>query len=138
MATIIKNGKTYDSGDAKITINGVLFDLAEIVYGNEQEHQLGYSLGSNDPTHWSIGKKTPNASMSVAMHNITPLEKTANGSLLSLRPFEINVTFVNDYNAIVNDTITAKFMTEGREVTGDMGLQMQYPLFALNVGLNNV
>ena len=75
--------------------------------------------------------------MTVAMHNITPLERVS-GGLLKIKPFTITVEFVNEYNEIIVDKIIAKFKNEGREVTGDMGLEKQYDLFALSVELGIV
>lgn len=137
MATVIKNKKAYDSGDVDVTINGVPLNVVEISYDVEQEHQLNYTLKDN-ASSWSKGRKTPTASISLMMEDAVILEDSANGDLLNIKPFEINVTYTNEYNKIVNDTITAKFQKQGREVTGDMGLQMQYPLFALGIDFNNV
>lgn len=133
MSTINRGGKAYDSADVRVQINGIPLEVKAISYGNEQEHQLNYAL-SPHPTSWSMGKITPSASMTVAMHNITPLERVS-GGLLKIKPFTITVEFVNEYNEIIVDKIIAKFKNEGREVTGDMGLEKQYELFALSVEL---
>jgi hypothetical protein len=135
MSRINRNGKAYDSGEVKVQINGVPIEVTKISYANEQEHQLNYSLG-NTPTSWSMGKVTPSASIGIAMHHITPLEVASGGSILNLKPFVITVEFVNDFNLIIVDRIVAKFKNEGREVTGDMGLEKEYELFALEVNLN--
>lgn len=135
MARITRNGKAYDSADVKVQINGLPVEVSKLEYGNEQEHQLNYSLGAN-PTSWSMGKIKPNASMGLAMHDTVPMEIAAGGSLLNIKPFVITVEFVNEYNIIVVDKIIAKFQSEGRSVTGDMGLEKDYDLFALKVDLN--
>lgn len=134
MAKIIRNKKAYDSGDAETYINGVPYEVNEIEYSREQEHQLNYGL-KNEATSWSQGKITPTATMTLMMADAVVLEASAPDGLLSLKPFDINITFVNEYNVIVNDKITVKFAKEGRSVTGDMGLNMQYDLFALDVQL---
>nr|BFF39070.1 hypothetical protein BACY1_08750 [Tenacibaculum mesophilum] len=135
MAEITRNGKAYDSGDVKAYINGAPIEISKITYGNEQDHQLNYSLG-NKPTSWSMGKITPSASIGIAMHDIIPFERAANGSIMKIKPFTITVEFVNDFNVIVVDKIVAKFKNEGRDVTGDMGLEREYELFALDVQLD--
>jgi len=135
MSEIIRNGKAYDSVDVKVQINGVPINVKSLSYGNEQEHQLNHTLGA-DATSWSMGKKTPSASVTLMMADSVPLEVAAGGSLLKVKPFTMTVEFVNEYNIIVVDKIIAKFQSEGREVTGDMGLEKQYDLFALNVALN--
>lgn len=135
MSEIIRNGKAYDSVDVKTQINGVPINVKSLSYGTEQEHQLNHTLGA-DATSWSMGKKTPSASVTLMMADSVPLEVAAGGSLLKLKPFTMTVEFVNEYNIIVVDKIIAKFQSEGREVTGDMGLEKQFDLFALNVALN--
>ncbi len=136
MSDIIRNGKAYDSADVTVQVNGVPIDVKSISYGNEQEHQLNHTLFP-DATSWSIGKKTPHASWTLMMHDVLPLELAAeNGSLLKIKPFLITVQFVNEYNMVVVDKIIAKFKDEGRDVTGDMGIEKQYDLFALSVKLN--
>ena len=137
MAKITRNGKSYDSVDVKCNINGVDIEVTSLTYVNEQEHQLNWTLGSSEATSWSTGKRTPNASMGVMMHDITPLETAMIGrSILDIKPFYLIVSFTNEYNLLVVDRLLVKFTKEGREVTGEMGLKMDYPLFALKVDLN--
>lgn len=137
MAKITRNGKSYDSVDVKCNINTVDIEVTSLTYGNEQEHQLNWTLGSSEATSWSTGKRTPNASMGVMMHDITPLETAMIGrSILDIKPFYLIVSFTNEYNLLVVDRLLVKFTKEGREVTGEMGLKMDYPLFALKVDLN--
>jgi len=138
MARAVINGKAYDSVDVQVTIAGVPIDVEEITYEKKQEHQNNYSLGSKKPTSWSMGKEEYSCTITIPMHAISPIEKAAGGDLTKIKPFAINVTFVNDYNDIVNDTIIAKFQNQGREVTGDMGLKKQYELFVLDMDLNNL
>lgn len=135
MSTVIRNSKAYDSADVSVQINGVPIEVKSISYGNEQEHQLNHTLGA-DATSWSRGKKTPSASMTLMMTDIVPLEMVAKGDILSIKPFVITVEFVNEFNIVVVDKIIAKFKNDGREVTGDMGLEKQYELFAMSVKLN--
>jgi len=132
---ITRNSKSYDSADVKVLINGVEIEVSSISYGNEQEHQLNYSLSSN-PTSWSRGKITPHCTMGIYMHDIAPLEQLAKGGLLNIPPFDVIVTYTNEYNIIIMDHLVVKFQKEGREVTGEMGLKMEYEMFALQVNLN--
>ncbi len=136
MSRIIRNNKAYDSGDAVVTIGSIVTDLVEITYGTEQEHQVNHALG-NDAKSWSKGKITHTATATFMVQDISPLEKAAGGSLLNIQPFFINVSLVNEYNEIVNDTLLVKFKNQGREVTGDMGLNKQYELFAMDIEYNN-
>lgn len=136
MANVIKNKKAYDSGDVDVFINGIPVNVTEISYETEQEHQLNYTL-KNKATSWSQGQISNTGTVTLMMEDAVQLEDAANGDLLSVKPFDINVTYVNEFNKIVNDTITAKFMKQGREVTGDMGLSKQYDLFILDIQYNN-
>jgi len=135
MSEIIRNGKAYDSADVKVKINGVPIEVKSLTYGNEQDHQLNHTMGI-DATSWSWGKKTPSCSWTLMMGDATPLETASGGDILKIKPFTITVEFVNEYNLIVVDKIVSKFKSDGREVTGDMGLEKQYELFALSVKLN--
>ncbi|MDC9722368.1 MAG: hypothetical protein PSN34_06295 [Urechidicola sp.] len=132
----IKNNKAYDSADVEAVIAGIPTDIVEISYNTEQEHQLNHTLKSK-ANSWSKGKITDTASVTLMVHDIAPIEKAAGGNLLNVKPFYINVSLVNEFNDIVNDTILAKFQDQGRDVTGDMGLQKQYALFVLDIKYNN-
>ena len=132
MTKVIKNNKGYDSGDVEVFINGQLTSVSQIEYATEQEHQLNYSLG-NEPTSWSRGKKSYSATITMLMEDVVVLEQAAKGDLMAVKPFDINISYVNEFNDLVNDTITAKFKNQGREVTGDMGLNKQYELFVLDI-----
>lgn len=136
MSTAIKNNKAYDSADVEATIAGIPTDIVEISYATEQEHQLNHTL-KEKATSWSKGKITDSCTVTLMVQDVAPIEKAANGNLLSVKPFFINVSLVNEYNDIINDTILAKFQDQGREVTGDMGLQKQYTLFVLDIEYNN-
>lgn len=136
--TVRKNGKAYDSGDAVVTLLGsVESEVSEIEYSTEQEHQVNHSL-NNDATSWSAGKTTHNCTLGLYMNAARKLEKLApDGDLLKLAPFDINVTYVNEFNEIVNDTITVKFKSQGRQLNGDMGLKYVYQMLCLGVQYNN-
>lgn len=133
MADIRANGKAYDSGDVHVNFDGVMVDeVKEITYKTEGEHQLNHSLGRN-ATSWSRGKTTHSASITLYMGAVVAIEAASGGDLISRPPFFINVTYVNEIGEIVNDTILAKFQSQGREVTGDMGLAQQFDLFVLDI-----
>ncbi|MBN2669983.1 MAG: hypothetical protein JXR60_12250 [Bacteroidales bacterium] len=133
--SIIRNKKAYDSGDVTAFINGIPVDIVDINYSKEKENQLNYKL-NNKPNSWSEGKESFSASVTIMMDDIVPIEDAAGGDLTALQPFEINVAFTNKYNKVVVDRIIARFSKQGREVTGDMGLQMQYDLFAMDIEFN--
>lgn len=136
MAQITRNGKAYDSADVELFIEGVVTEVTSVSYGNEEENQLNYTLGKK-ATSWSSGKITPNCTIGFMMHDIVPIEAAApGGSILNIKPFNVVVTFTNEFNVIVTDKLLVKFQNEGREVTGEMGLKKEYTMFALEVNLN--
>jgi predicted heme/steroid binding protein len=133
MSTIRKNGKSYDSGDVVVTIDGTVYDeVKEITYNTDQEHQVNHSL-ANDATSWGMGKITHKASITLYMAAWVAIESKLGSNILKARPFDIQVTYVDSYNTIINDTITAKFQSQGRDVTGDIGLSKQVDLFVLGI-----
>lgn len=139
MSIINRNGKAYDSGDVQIAMFGsISYEVTEITYNTEQEHQMNHALGSNKGSSWSAGKITNAGTITMRLGSASAIEKAAGGNLLAVKPFQINVTFVNEYNDIVNDTITCKFQNQGREVGGDMDLKKQFTLFVLDIDFNNV
>lgn len=136
---IINNGKAYDSGDVQVCLFGRLdWEVTNLNYDTEQEHQPNHSLGSNKQTSFSMGKVSHKGDITLRLASASAIEKAAGGSILNIKPFHINVTYVNDDNDIVNDTITAKFQSQGREVGGDMDLKKQFTLFILDIDYNNI
>ncbi|MBS2100708.1 hypothetical protein [Carboxylicivirga linearis] len=139
MTTVRKNGKAYDGGDVQIAMFGSLsYEVTELTYNTEQEHQLNHSLGSNRGTSYSMGMITNTATMTMRLASVSVIEKAAGSDLLKIKPFEINVTFVNEDNDIINDTLLVKFQNQGRDVPNEMDLKKQFTLFVLDVKYNNV
>ena len=136
---IRRDGKAYDGGDATVFALGQMWEeVVEIDYNTTQEHQKNFTLGSRRATSWSQGKIEDTGSITMMMNQAGSLENACNGDLLNIKPFPINVTFVDGYNQIVNDTILAKFQSQGRTVNTEMGLSKQYELFVLEVTYNRV
>lgn len=139
MSLIKKNGKAFDAGDVDVTLFGRNnYEVTEITYNTEQEHQPNHSLGSNKQTSFSMGKISNTGSITLRLASASAIEKAAGGDLLRVKPFHVNVSFVNDSNDIVNDTLLVKFQSQGRDVGGDMDLKKQYTLFVIDVDYNNV
>jgi hypothetical protein len=135
---ITRDGKAYDSGDAIVTGLGQIWDeVVELTYSTGQEHQVNHTIGSNVASSWSRGKITHDGTITLMMNQISAIEKAAGGSLLSIKPFDLNVSFFDEFNALINDTITCKFMSQGRTINTEMGLSQQYTLFVLSIDYNN-
>lgn len=139
MALILRNGKSYSSGDVKIALFGSLdYEVTAISYSTSQTHTPNYSLGSDDPTSYSMGKKERKGSITMRLPSVSAIEKAVRGDLLKIKPFPINVTYLSDENLLINDTIIAKFMDQGRDVGGDDDLKQTFELFVLDIKFNNV
>lgn len=139
MSTVRKNGKSYDGGDVQVAMFGSLsYEVTEITYNTEQEHQVNHSLGSNKASSYAMGKITNTASITMRLASVSAIEKAAGNDLLKIKPFEINVTFVNEDNDIINDTLLVKFQNQGRDVPDEMDLKKQFTLLALDIKYNNV
>lgn len=137
MATIRKNGKAYDSGDVVISILGAIeSEVYDISYNTTQVHQRNRGL-ANDAHSWSMGDIDHTASITLSLAAVSKLEKLANGNLLALAPFDINVSFINEFNDLINDTLVVKFQSQGRTVDGGMDIKQQFELFSLGNEYNN-
>jgi hypothetical protein len=138
-----KNGKAYDSADVVVQLLGSMeSEVSEITYYTDREHQLNHSLG-RFATSWSMGKEMPQeANITLSMNATAKLEKMAKASggrtILDLAPFDINVSFINEFNEPVNDTISCKFQSTGRQIDGGMNLKYQHKLFVLDIDYNNL
>ena len=134
--TLNRNGKAYDSGDVDIVIDGDLYpEVAAISYSVKQEHQKNKTL-KNKSTSWSKGAITEEGSLTLMMDDATKLQKKGGGSVLGLKPFITTVSFANEDQEIVVDRITWKFASDGRDISGDMGLKMQYDMFVIDIEFN--
>jgi hypothetical protein len=139
MSIIRKNGKAYSAGDVHVSIFGSIdYEITEISYSKKQAHTANYSLGSKDPTSYSAGNNTYEASMTMRLKSIAMLEKAAGGDLLRIKPFDINVTFTDDENQMINDTLTVKFADTGRNIGSDDDMKQQFTLFCLDIKYNNM
>ncbi len=141
MATLKKNGKAYDGADVVITLLGNSpNEVSEISYDEDTDHQNNYSLGSRDPSSWSMGNHNPVGSITMSMREIVSIENGIPGNnkrLPYVRPFDIIVQYRNDYNQLVTDIVTCKFKNQGREAkAGDMGLGKQLDLHVLGIQFN--
>ena len=139
MAGVRRNGKAYDSADVEIAMLGSIeSEVMSCAYSVAREHQVNHSLGA-EGTSWSMGKVSREGKLSLYMNSARKLEKLApNGDITLLAPFTTNVTFTNEFNEIVNDTIVWKFQNMGRDITGEMGLGFEYEMFVLSTSFNNL
>jgi hypothetical protein len=138
MSIIIKQGQSYNAGDVQVNIMGDLnLEVTKVVYDVKQSHKANYSVGCQDPTSYSVGKKEYTCTLGMRLASIAQLEKAAGGSLLDIKPFNIIVTYVNDENEIITDRLLVKFKEQGRSVSSDDedGVK-EFEMFCLGIEFN--
>jgi hypothetical protein len=138
MSIIIKQGQSYNAGDVQVNIMGDLnLEVTKVVYDVKQSHKANYSVGCQDPTSYSVGKKEYTCTLGLRLASIAQLEKAAGGSLLDIKPFNIIVTYVNDENEIITDRLLVKFKEQGRSVSSDDedGVK-EFEMFCLGIDFN--
>jgi len=134
---ISRNGKTFSAGDVTVAMLGSIdYEVTKIEYSAEQAHKLNWSLGSNKPSSYSKGKIEPKCSLGLRLKSISVLEKAAGGSLLSIKPFDIVVAFVDDENEMITDIVKVKFKEQKREVADDDDIKADFDMFCLDVEFN--
>jgi hypothetical protein len=138
MATIIKNGKAYDSADVSIELLGNSpNEVYDISYSTEQQHQKNFVLGSHKAKTWSQGNIDHNGSITLSLDDGARIEQAARKLGLDLitkiPPFSIVVQYFNEFNQLIQDVLMVKFQTQGRQVGGDMALRYQYTLFVMDI-----
>lgn len=137
MAVISRNGKSYGGADVTIAILGSIdYEVTKLEYEVKQSYTANYSIGSDMPTSYSQGKREFSCSLGLRMKSISAIEKAAGGDLLSIKPFPITVTYVNEENEIITDVITAKFASQGRSVGDDDDLKRDFEMFCTNIEFN--
>lgn len=135
-AEISRNGKSYDSGDVDINIDGQMYPgVAKISYELVEESTLNKSL-KRKPTSYGIGAESYTGSMELYMEDVVSLQKKAGGSLTKLKPFWTTVTFTNEDQEVITDTIFWKFKKDGRSADGGTGLKTEYEMLVLELNLN--
>jgi hypothetical protein len=137
MSIISRNGKSYGNADVQIAMFGSIdYEVTKITYGVKQAHTANYSLGSNDPSSYSMGKKEYSCTLGLRLKSFSELEKAAGGDLMKIKPFNIAVTFVDDENEIIVDVIKAKFTSQGRDVGDSDDITRDFEMFCLGIDFN--
>ncbi len=138
--TVVVVNRQYHPGDTVLTLLGIQEDeVMEINYNYKRAHTHNKSL--KGLSSWSMGgisEMTCSLKLYMtAVQRIKAIAK-ANGvsDLTLLQPFNAAVTYANDELAEVNDIITMKFQSDGREVTGEEGLAMSYEMFVTGMQLD--
>lgn len=138
METIIsRKGKAYADGDVHIAMLGTIdHEVTKIEYDMKQAHTPHYSLGSNDPTSYSQGRKEYKCTLGLRLKSASAIEKAAKVPLTEIKPFPIVVVVVNEENEIIKDVITAKFTDQKRSYGDKDDVVCEYEMFCLGIGFN--
>ena len=134
MAIVRRMGEVYSAGDVTVTVAG-LFDVnpSAIEYNAKYAHEYQRGI-RRDPRGWRMGQKEMDGKLTLPLDIIAAIELAApGGDIAMIRPFPINVTFVNAENGMISDVIMAKFTGNGRSVTADGALEKELELFVLDV-----
>jgi hypothetical protein len=130
-------GEVYSSGDVIVTVAGMRdVNPSAIEYGYSYAHEYQRGL-RRDPRGWRMGAKEFEGNVTLPIDIAAEFEKIAPaGDIALIRPFPINIVYVNAENDMIRDLVIAKFQGNKRSVSNDGELENQYDLFVLDVQLN--
>ena len=137
MGRIRRMGEAYSAGDVTVTVAGMRdVDPNAISYGYSYAHAKQQGL-RRKARAWRMGTQTMEGSITLPIDVAAEFEKIApRGDIARIRPFPINVVFLNAENEMIRDVIIAKFTGNARSVTGDEDIANEYELFVLDIQLN--
>jgi hypothetical protein len=130
-------GEAYSSGDVIVTVAGMRDVNPDAVsYGYSYAHATQQGIRRN-PRAWRMGPKTNEGSITLPIDVAAEFEKIApNHDLALIRPFPVNVVFLNAENEMIRDLVIAKFTGNKRNVGADEDITNEYELFVLDIQLN--
>jgi len=134
------NGKSYDYSQIVVNIGGVpLTGVTEINYEEEQEKVNNKGLGKRGHSR-GRGSIESSASIGLSMNETEKLRDAAvaagdaAGSLLSLEPFTIIVTYGNSQRVVTHKLLNAEFTKDGGGGSeGDTEIAMVHDLIISEV-----
>lgn len=134
---ISRKGKAYADGDVHIAMLGTIdYEVTKIDYDMKQEHTEHYSLGSDEPTSYSTGKKKYSCNLGLRLKSASAIEKAAKVPLTEIKPFPIVVVVVNEENEIIKDVLTVKFKEQKRNFGSGDDVICEYEMFCLGIDFN--
>jgi hypothetical protein len=130
-------GEVYSSGDVIVTVAGMRdVNPSAIEYGYSYAHEYQRGI-RRAPRGWRMGAKEFEGSITLPLDVVAEFEKIAPaGDIARIRPFPVNVVYLNAENEMIRDLVVAKFQGNKRSVSNDGELENQYDLFILDVQLN--
>ena len=137
MSRIRRMGEAYSSGDVIVTVAGMRdVNPNAISYGYSYAHATQQGI-RREPRAWRMGPRTNEGSITLPIDVSAEFEKIApDGDIARIRPFPINVVFLNTENEMIRDLVIAKFTGNKRNVGTDEDITNEYELFVLDIQLN--
>ena len=134
---ISRKGKAYADGDVHIAMLGTIdYEVTKIDYDMKQAHTAHYSLGTDEPTSYSTGKKEYSCNLGLRLKSASAIEKAAGVPLTEIKPFPIVVVLVNEENEIIKDVLTVKFKEQKRSFGDSDDVVVEYEMFCLGINFN--
>lgn len=117
------NGEEYSWEDITITLpHGVLIGVQDIEYSDKKETNAEYGKGSN-PVGYSVGNYEADCKMTLLRTEYEKLQdafKNEYSSFYRHKPFPITVSYANDDQPTVTDTLRSVRINE-RKYSGKQG-----------------
>jgi hypothetical protein len=138
MADLKINGKSFDVGDVVVNIDGVIYyGVQSLEYSTKQEKTKNRSIGRHAHSV-SRGSIDHEGKITMLMDDVAAIESKHGKDFLSIKPFTINVSYYDEDERMINDTLVAEFTNQGRKVgEGEGGLSYEYELLVHGIAYNN-
>lgn len=132
--------KAFSSKDAELRMFGNVVEEWTMSYGSTQDNKLNYSAGSKDATSFSEGQRSHECTLMLGMADQVAMEAAAKKagykSLLDVPPDAAVVTYSNSDNVLVQDVVTMKFQSTGRQVPENDTLRYEHQMFVTAIEYN--
>lgn len=120
--TPLINGRSYDFAQIRAAILGVVVpSISSIEYSEEQKKENNFGAGDR-PVSRGAGAIEAKGKLTMSMNDVEAIRKTVpNGSLLSVPPFDVVVTYLHPTaaNVVTHVLKNCEFTTDG--VSGSQG-----------------
>ena len=133
--TSLINGRAYDFTQIVVKILGAsISSVSAINYTEEQEKVNNYGAGSR-PVSRGKGAITASASITMSMNDVEAIRDViSDGSLLSLEPFDIQVSYLNAQKVVTHVLKNCEFTADGVEASqGDTDISRSFDLVVSHI-----
>lgn len=114
------NGRAYDFTQVLVKILGApVASVSAISYTEEQAKENNFGAGSR-PVSRGQGTINASGSITLSMNDIEAIrDATITGSLLTVEPFDIQVSFLNHQRVVTHVLKNCEFTDDGVEASQD-------------------